>query len=349
MTQPNQLPVLSDPLIFTAEAIVNTNAGGSINTAALANPHGMPMELLEMRFRVAPNNNETDSTSFNAVTGQSIGVKMDLGNIPIIDSGVPISQFSSFRDTSEFGSQQFSPSPADNPRVVPNSYFWRLKYPLYIPAGGVAVPSFEHLGQNPFPVKVAVIYICRTIPSGMKTPSRLMVPWVGSFNSKAFDQLTDTPASSERSSELDLLNPFKVPLEVVKITGRATLIRGGGEFSGGPIPDIAIEEIMQFRARLATVRIRSSRGDDIVRTPTPFNGLFPLGWREWGIAGQWLMRPGEFYKARLDVAAMDFVTSTADNESLAFPGRVQFSMGLVGYRAIATKAYANSAQPAEGM
>ncbi len=332
MTTQAQQKVLSDPLIFSAKAIVNTGAGGSVNTAALANPHGMPMELLEVRFRVIPCND--DAGFFAALTGQSIGVKMDMGTIPIVDSGVAISQFGSFRDTSEHGSLQFVPTLVQTV-AMPSVYYWRLKYPLYIPAGSVVVPTFEHLGQNPFPVEVEVVYICRTIPEGQKIPSRLMVPWVGSYNSKAFDQLTGTLAGSDQASELDLLNPFKVPLEITKLTGRATLVTftDDGEIVG----DTAFEEKLLFRSRLATVRIRSSRGDDVVRTPTPFNGLFPLGWREWGVAGQWLMRPGEFYKVRIDVAAVDSETTTDANDSALQPGRVQFSMGLIGYRAVSTK------------
>jgi hypothetical protein len=328
MTTKAQQALLSDPLIFTAETTVNPNAGGSVNSAALANPHGLAMELLEMRVRIAPDNDADDS--YFQVTGQAIGVKIDMGNIPIVDSGVPISQFSSFRDTSEYGNTQYSA--AGVIRTLPTGYFWRLKYPLYVPAGAVVVPSFEHLGQNPFPVKVKVIYICRSLPEGHKRPSRVMVPWVGSYDSKAFTQLTDQPAASDFSSELDLLNPFKVPLEIVKFTGRATLTSQPSENVG-----LAVEEQMLYRTHLAKVRIRSSRGDDVVRTPTPFNGLFPYGWREWGIAGQWLMRPGEFYKVRLDVAAVDFKTTDETNGSLVPPARVQFSMGIVGYRAIALK------------
>ena len=334
MTQPMQLPALSDPLIFTASAIVNPNAGGSVNTAALANPHGMAMELLEVRFRVFAEN--TSNNNFLTLTGQAIGVKMDMGNIPIVDSAVPISQFGSFRDTSEFGSQQSASF--NGALTTPVMYKWRLKYPLYVPAGAVVIPSFEHLGQNPFPVNVEVVYICRTVPEGQKIPSRLMVPWVSSYNSKSFDQLTSTAAKSDQSSELDLLNPFKVPLEITKLTGRAALISTGVEGL-----DLAIEEQMQFRSRLATVRMRSSRGDDVVRTPTPFNGLFPLGWRAWDIAGQWLMRPGEFYKVRIDVAAVDFTTAATGNLSAANPGRVQFSMGMIGYRSIATKTVSEAA------
>jgi len=336
MTTPQQLPTLSDPLIFTAQTVVNTGAGGSVNTAALANPHGMPMELLEVRFRVFPANDLSDT--FNRVTGQAIGVKMDMGNIPIVDSAVPISQFGSFRDSSENGSEQFALANDLSVLATPTVYYWRLKYPLYVPAGAVVVPSFEHLGQNPFPVNVEVVYICRTVPEGQRIPSRVMVPWVGSYNSKSFTQLTDEPGSSDQSSELDLLNPFRVPLEITKLTGRCTLVAYTPELN----QNAALEEIMQYRSRLATVRIRSSRGDDVVRTPTPFNGLFPYGWRAWDIAGNWLMRPGEFYKVRIDVAPVDYETIPFP-ESTVNPGRVQFSMGLIGYRSIATKTFAGEA------
>jgi hypothetical protein len=78
--------------------------------------------------------------------------------------------------------------------------------------------------------------------------------------------------------------------------------------------------------------MRSSRGYDIVRTPTSLGSLFPNNWRVWDVPGNWRMAPGEFYKIRLALAAVGETVATAR------AGQLQFSVGMTGYRDVPVSA-----------
>lgn len=320
---------LYDPLWLFAQCDVVPNAGGAPNTVALMNPHGMPMELIEARWRIYPNN--TDNDIFWSLTGMGVGVKMDLGDIPIVDADVPLTSFGTLRDTADRAlPDRFFPDPRDTD-VLTNalSYRWRLKHPLFVPAGGVLTPGFSHLGQNQFPVTVQSLYICRTLPLNYTPPQNFYVPWVGSYNSIAFDNLASQALKTDFSSELDIVNPFRQPLELSRITGSCT-----GLFNGDGTQQINVETENYFRYQLAKLRIRARGGDEVARSPTPFNGLFPFGWRAWNIPPGWFLRPADFWKLQLSVAATS-ATAPADG----YLGTVQFSVAATGFRQVPAEAY----------
>lgn len=323
-----------DALVLYGSALVNAGASAGPNTAALANPHGLPMELLSVKFRVYPQNDT--SNDFQCVTGMSVGVKFDLGAYAICDSKVTIDSFGNARDDADEATPidnaiAIYPNPADDTIfATPFSYTWRLKYPLLIPAGAVLTPVFEHLGQNPFPVTVDIIYTCRNLPPSYKAPETVMVPWVSSFSSDSFDNVAATAAASQLSNELDIINQFATPLEISRLSGRCSLV-GAGSSDPTVGVNFAKEWYGDHRFRLMKLRIRGSRGDEIARVPTPFNGLFPMGWRSWDIPGGWIMRPGEFYKVQLSVDAVDYLPQDSD------VGRVQVAITAIGYRPANTR------------
>jgi hypothetical protein len=316
---------LSDPLVLSASGVIEANGGSSLNAAALANPHGLAMEVCEIRWRLAPKS-PTQNDQFQA-TGQSIAMKLDLGQAAIVGEQVPVGLFGSFRDSSEFAAEIYGLD-LQSPTVTvqPTSYFWRPEYPIFVPANQILTPSFEHMGQIGLPYQLDLVYIGRTLPPDYK-PGSIMLPWISAWNFQSFQQISGGLGGTGISSELTLNNPFGVPMKISKLTGRCSLINASNP-GATTFTNYATEELFQFRQRLSALRIRSSKGEDVVRTQTPFDGLFPYGWREWDIEGQWIMRPGEFYKARLDVGNVDF---TVDQ---AFNGRVQFSVGLVGCRKV---------------
>jgi len=321
---------LSDPLVLSASGVIEANGGSSLSAAALANPHGLAMEVTEIRWRLAPKS-PTQNDQFEA-TGQSIAMKLDLGQAAIVGEQVPVGLFGSFRDSSEFAAEIYGLD-LQEPTVTvqPTSYFWRPRHPIFVPANQILTPSFEHMGQIGLPYQLDLIYIGRTLPPDYK-PGSIMLPWVSAWNFQSFQQISGGLGGSGLSSELTLNNPFGVPMKIAKLTGRCALINAS---SSGGFTNYATEELFQFRQRLAALRIRSSKGEDVVRTQTSFDGLFPYGWREWDIEGEWMMRPGEFYKARLDVANVDFAITES------FNGRVQFSVGLMGYRKVPVNALAD--------
>jgi hypothetical protein len=322
--QPVFYSKLYDPLLLYGQAVVQPGGGASPNVAGLMNPHGLPMELLEIRWRIYPNN--TAAGLFERLTGMGIGVKLDMGDIPLVDADVPVNAFGTSRDDSDTTNNDLAaifPNPEVNTVFAyPNTYKWRLKYPLYVPPGCVVTPVYSHLGQNHFPVTVDTMYIARTMPLSHTAPTQFWVPWAGSYNSISFDNLASNPAARDFSSELDIVNPFRQPLEIARLTGRASAV-----FNGTAGVPLNTEDQTDHRFRLAKVRMRSRSGDELARTPTPFNGLFPYTWRAWDVPAGWTMRPGEFYKVQFTVDATD-ATAPA-NEQL---GAVQFAVTGIGYR-----------------
>lgn len=330
--QSRQMPQGSpyfDSLILYGQSVIAPLAGGAPNTGALANPHGLPMEIYEIRFNVYPNNSAANR--FDYIAGLGLSVKLDMGGLALVDAKVPVSGFGNYRDTAPLTtSAEFLTDAAVS--TFPATFSWRLKYPLFVPAGAVVTPTFSHLGQNPFDATAEVTYFCRTLPVDFKPPAQVMVPWVSAWLSKSYDQVSAAGSGTELSNESDIGNPFNVPLEISRLVGNMNLTYATG----------AIEDFGDFRFRLGRVAIRSSRGDEIVRAKTLFSTLFSYDWLAWDIPGSFIMRPGEFYKVLLATEAVDYSPETTGQL-----GREQFSITAVGYRPISTKALIQAAQEAK--
>lgn len=333
---------IGDPIILTASTVLAPGAVGSPNLASLSNPYGLPMELLEVRFSVAPT--DTDITSFRAITGLGIGVKMDLGSIPVVDVDVPLSCFGSYRDCSKPVDPYNVASTTDASQWLPdpnvavpnnvNTYWWRLKYPLYIPGGTTLNASFHHMSQEPVDAKVWVTYHCRVRPKGYK-PNKLMVPWVCSFNSKAFNVVSEAPADSDESSELDLVNSFSEPLEVTRLVGSfSSILTAAGQATVNTASEVV--NIPQPR-EYTYVTARTSQGDDVIFNQTPWEALWPTAWRTWDMPDGTLFSPGEWLKVTLTRPSIDYVPDAA-----AAVGRVQFAVSMVGYREVGSSGLASS-------
>lgn len=317
---PSESSPYSDPIILYATTTLTPGSASAPNTDALANPDGLDMELLEVRITLTAQPDGTNLESFaDEVAGLGIGLKMDMGTIAIVDADTPVSLFGSARDADDTRANFVytnTANPNQNQIATPATYSWRLKYPLLIPGGAVAIPVFTHLGQIISAVTIDVMYFCRQRPAGQRRPDKVKVPWCGSYNSVSFDVLNGQPGATDFSSESDLYNPFDVPLEIAKLGGSCVIGGGNGEL---------LEWYGAHRFSLTTLRIRSRRGNELVRVKTAFDSLFPVGWRVWDIPGGWHMTPGEFYKVQLTVAPVTYDTTQS-------PGPVQFAISQVGYR-----------------
>jgi hypothetical protein len=333
----------NDSFILYAAVDVQPGASGAPPVVALANPYGLPMEILEVRFQIFPRVKSSDA-EYTRIVGQGVNVKFDLGKASVADDKTPISIFGSIVDTYEYGPSMYafddvSVSSGVNQIVRAFTYGWRLKYPLYVPVGGVLTPKFTS-NITAYPVHVDIAYVCRTVqqkPAG----SKVMVPWVASYNSKAFTVITNGAADSDVSNQLDLVNPFSVPLELARIGGRAMFLQNSNNDYDN-VQNYISNELLNLRNRLTTLRLRSSRGDDIVRGPVPFDLIFPANWYVWDLPGKWQLAPGEFYTATLETLPIDYNTATEyDTDSEA--GRVQFSIGLIGYRPVSVESLVGEA------
>lgn len=314
---------IGDPIVLTAAATVAPSAGADAtpNLASLTNPYGLPMELLEVRFSVYTVG--TDN-SYIQTTGQCIGVKMDLGKIAVVDAGVPMSGFSNYRDgvDSNFTSGVVIPTSTNTMSV--ETYSWRLKYPLYIPGGSTLNVKFTNNAFTPTTAQITVTYHCRMMPKGYK-PRRLMVPWVCKYNSKAFNVVASEGATNDVSTELDLVNPFGVPLEMSRLIGVFT----GLTLGSGSALNIASEVVNPAQPRMFTfVNMRTSQGDELVFTNTPFEALFPSAWRAWDLPNGTTLEKGEWLKLEVLRPAIDYTPVSN------LTGRSFFSVSMVGYREI---------------
>jgi hypothetical protein len=315
---------LTQPMILWGSVIAQPNVDSPVPNEQLANPFGLPMEILAMRFRLLPQLRPDTSDSFARVTGGAVKVKIDLGPAAIA-SDIPLGLFGDMRDTYEAGSAQFgAPVYTGSELSFPTAYDWRLRYPLFVPAGKVAAAVFTPIGINPIPVRVDVAYICRTWDPTRKTPTKIKVPWAASFESKSFEYSTGQGADRSVSSQLDVVNPFACPLELSRLSGRCTKMNLTAV--GATQANFVQEDLAEYRQHLSTMRMRSSRGFDLIRTPVPFDGVFPVNWRSWDILDGWSMAPREYYRVQVDVSAIAG-TITAANVATS-----QFTVGVVGYR-----------------
>ncbi len=312
----------TQPLILWGSVIAQPNVDSAVPNEQLANPLGLPMELLAIRFRLVPVITEE---AVNArVTGGAVKVKLDLGPAAIA-SDIPIALFGDMRDSYENGAPQLATIPfTGGEYVLPTVYDWRLKYPLFVPANKVVTAIFTPLGLNPLPVRVDVIYICRTWDQSKPEPKKTKVPWAASFESKSFRYEDGAPKDQSISANLDVLNQFGVPLELSRISGRCTALNLSA--ISGSQSDYIYEDLAEFRQVLSTMRMRSSRGFDLIRTPVPFDGVFPVNWRSWDILDGWQMAPQEYYTVQINTIAIP------DTVAASHIATVQFSVGIVGYR-----------------
>jgi hypothetical protein len=233
---------------------------------------------------------------------------------------VPVGDLGTVRDSYE--APQFVYGTDVTKFVTATVYGWRLKYPLFVPPGSTLSCVVRPLGQNPNPVRVDVIYICRTWDMRRALPTRVKVPWVSSYESKVFDLVSQTLATTDESSNLDLVNPFSTPLEIARLGGRVALSLNESWATGQK--NIIAEDPLMLRLILSTLQMRSSRGFDLIRTPTPFGAVFPYNWRAWDVSEKWSMASREFYRARLNIGEIGQVLT-------AFSGHAQISIGLTGY------------------
>jgi len=318
----SQASPYTNPLVLYGSTVVQPNSDGVIPNSLLANPNGMPMEILEIRFRLVPQVNFANMGA--TVTGMGVGLKMDIGKVPVVNAYTPIGIFGSTRDSYEDQWAVLGNTQANGIAygVFQSGYSWRLKYPLFVPTGSSLSCVCRALGQNAFPVRIDVVYVARTWDVRRALPTTVKTPWASSYNSKVFLNVTSEPSKLDASTPLDISNPFDTPLEVARFGGRVSVLYNIPAWGS----DSVLEEPVQFREFLTTLQMRSSRGFDIIRTPTSFGNVFPYAWRVWDVPSKWNMAPGEFYKAQFSVGAVAGVIP-AERQ-----GQVQFSLGVVGYR-----------------
>ena len=304
------------PLHLTASSTFSSGSGGGVNAVSLKNPMGRAMEILEIKWQVSLDTSTNPLTSGDGtgVLGGSMACKLQLGELPLTNGFVPVWSFGRSDLISpevcvdNFNSREYS------------EYNWRLSRPLYVPAGAVVLPTFQHRGLLASDITVTISYSARDLPDGYTPPSKEAVPYASSYITKSF---LLTAAGTDVSNETDLSNPFEETLILQRMTGRVPVISSA-------VPGFAYEnDAASVPGAQMNIRIVDSYGRPIIRDFAPMRQAFSQVTRSWEMDGQSInMEPKSFYRAyiRFDAPINTIVSSAV----LYGQGHV----GLVGYREV---------------
>jgi hypothetical protein len=282
-------PSQSFPLHLTASTNLAANSSGGVNAISLKSPSGEAMEILEVRFSITavPTVSSTLSPAYSTY-GAVIACKLDLGKYPLTNGYVPVALFGR---SEELMAEQITDVGSSNLfNAVCNEYAWRPPHPIYVPKGAVLVPTFQHRGITPFDLNVRISYAARLIPDGTPAPKRVMLPYVAAWGSGTFDAAV---TGTDRSTETDLVNPFKEPLYIQRMVGRVinVFVATNRVDEGITTPTETVP------ALLWNVRIVDSHGHPVVQKFTPFRLVFSSVTRSWDMDPSVTLAPMSFYSA----------------------------------------------------
>lgn len=298
---PRGLTSVRRPIVLTSEVTVDANSTKSPDLLKLKNPTGEHFVIREIRFGL-----RLASGSDALTTGSAVAVKLDLGSQALTNAHVPVWNFGRYlsRDAD-------APSDPINTVFSPalNLFRWRLRHPLYIPAGAVLACEFQHRGQVPVPITVTVTYVGHSLESST-VPPRIRLPWAASYSSKVFETFS---AGTDSSSAAALINPFETPLRLERFTGRLNFSSPSSGLNWAFVADDTLQ-----------IKIRHSSGVPLVREFTTFRQVFGAYSHSWEQRG-----------CELESGASYIVTVNKLDDPDADPNDrrfIQADIGMVGWR-----------------
>lgn len=290
---PRGLASVRRPIVLTSEVTVDANATKSPDLLRLKNPTGEHFAIREIRFSLRP----ATGTAF--FTGGTVAAKLDLGTQALTNAHVPVWNFGRYvaREADETNAG------------APCQFQWKLKHPLYIPAGAGLACEFQHRGMVSTSITASVTYFGHSLDAAI--PPVVQLPWVASFASKVFGV---TAADTDSSSATDLVNPFSTPVYLERFTGRLNFVR----------PPLNLNEAF-VADRTVFIRMRHSSGVPMVREFTHLRqvfGVYPHSWEQRGT----VVEPGAGYFVDVDKRATTVTPYVTDG--------VQATIGMVGWRSL---------------
>lgn len=262
------------PVHLTAEATIAYGAQGQgPNTTALKNPDDLPMIIHEVKFGM-----RCDEAQ---IIGAALSASLSLGEVPLTAGFVPLWNFARRNDG--------IPQTEDYQTITFVEMSWKLPRPLYVPAGAIIKPLFSHNGLTKEAIVARVSYSGQSIPRGAPLPEIVSVPYVMAYQAKPF---AIAQADSDESTELDIANPFGVPLHIQRMIGWQSFYNGeDGEYfdqsDGDGYPYVG--------GRSVELRVADSRGVPIIRDFAQWQNIFSNYTYAWELEGA-VMEPRDFYK-----------------------------------------------------
>jgi hypothetical protein len=290
---------LADPIFLTASTPLPSNSQGGVNAQALKNPLGTPMEIMEIRWQVFGSVGSGVLPATLIPIGGAIGCKLVLGNIELTNGFIPLWLFGRcdnvFADDSKINGVL---------GVFNTNYYcemvWRLPQPLFVPAGAVLQPTFQHYGYGALPMTVTISYCARSLKANASPPALMPVPWVSKYISKSMDYAF---VDNDTSQETDIINPYDVPVHLQRMTGRVVtqMYDTLGLITRFTDSDALNTNVIApgFDEPNITVRIVDSAGNPIVRNATRIRQVFHNTTRSWEMSAGTTMPPNSFYNVVL--------------------------------------------------
>ena len=271
----------------------------------IKNPTSSPIWVHGIRFGLV-----AASGSVLSGLGGAIGVKMNLGQTPLMQSYVPLWLLRTQTTDAELITQ--------NSKFI-YRYTWMFRKPLLMLPGQYLSPLFNYPGMlsgtDPATVAVQMTMLADIAES---VPQTVSVPWACSFAAQKTVAGTAALALPE-SRRTDLFNPHDFPLHIDRLTGRIMInqLDGDDEYATG---------VSTYPSANTNVRMFREDGSAIIRDPTAFAHAFSQPLKAWRMEGC-VMPPRSYYQAVIDV---DYSDSTAYGADAV----IQPMIGLLGYRDI---------------
>lgn len=300
----------ASPVHLSASVVLPSGSNGTVPAAALKNPMGQDMEILEVKFEISGPYGDGRS---NEVWGGTIWCELVMGSHKLTNGSVPVWNFGRAENVDR--TQQVDGT--DDLSFV--AYSWRLPRPLFVPAGAVVVPNFTHTGLVSEAVNVRIGYSARTV---FARPKKIYVPWVAKYVSKSFNPMND--AGTDSSTELDLVNPNTEVLHLQRFVGRTLTVGSEGILEEA--------EPGYFGSQTLLVRMTDSYGRPVVRSFTPFRDVFTPLTRSWELDNGADLDPEAFYRVDLKVNAITLDPGQANASNAS----AQAFISMVGWRELET-------------
>jgi hypothetical protein len=298
------------PLLLTSDTLLVTSTSAvQVDPTQMLNPNSTAM--LVDQFRIALN--DTADTADAAAVIDQIYVNIQVGALPITNGYVPaVSLCPAYDVTTSI--------------IYSNPLVWHLPKPLYVPPNTtmfislLRVVNADSGFSSNLGVRVAIAG--RSLPSNYPVPDEIYVPW-GSATVVDTNQTTTLATRQIYVSPDNMLgNPHDSDLLVTRFVGYRN--------------DLVISALLSYSyndiegPNTTTVKLTVSNGKMLVREPTPFFHLFPMGRRYFDMRAVLRGKKsvggsgGEFVRAQFSWQAND--------EHGATQGMNLMMLGMIGYR-----------------
>lgn len=319
-------PRLGTPVTLTASGTVQAGSVAGVNADALRSPYGLPIEIHEIKWLL--------SAPTNQVIGAGVGCYLELGDYKLTNGYVPINVFCKsgllIPVGGDFIDLTMNSTNGEEVQTVPSyaNFVWKLKEPIFVPAGSILLPKFQHRNMIPDNITCQIVYSGTILPANYR-PKKLTLPWVAYW---AANGVAYSTASTQTSLESDLVNPYDSPLFVQRFVGRMNY---SGNISSVPPSErftVASEGagngngLTEMAGKYYTLRMVHSSGANIIQSPTKFESVFYSGTRAWDVNVE---IPAKSYFV---VSLSKIADATATTPTSAI--RSQAIIGMIGYREI---------------